>query len=412
MPTTNKTIPELTELAVMPANNDLLAIVDVSDTTDSASGTTKKIQFSTLETLASANTQVLYNNAGALGGDAGMTYVAATDILTLVGALVSPTITGGTATTSDLNLKTTSGVGITGADMHFLVGNNGATEAATILNSGKIGLNTLAPLDNLSIVGDGSTIEATFLSAGGYPPQLGIYSSSANNTGLLIRRTTTDVEINMLAEATSGFVGTSTNHPFNLRSNNTVRLTCAAAGAIGMAGATTPTNDLSLGGNAARIMWLERHTTADTAGNTLTVQAGGATAAATNKAGGDLILQPGVSTGSAESGVQIKGCVAGAGGTIDRTLTTAVQVLGNKLSFYAGTPVVRGAALTAQLTTITCSAPGTPDYAIANLTASAPYGFVSADEGQSVLKVIANLQVRVAELEARLGSATGVNLFA
>src|SRR3990167_2137031 len=51
-------------------------------------------------------------------------------------SLVTPTIIGGTGTTSDLNLKTTSGVGATGADMHFLVGNNGATEAMTILNSG------------------------------------------------------------------------------------------------------------------------------------------------------------------------------------------------------------------------------------------------------------------------------------
>ena len=49
----------------------------------------------------------------------------------------SSTIIGGTATTSDLTLQTTSGVGATGADMHFLVGNNGATEAMTILNSGK-----------------------------------------------------------------------------------------------------------------------------------------------------------------------------------------------------------------------------------------------------------------------------------
>lgn len=59
-------------------------------------------------------------------------------------------------------------------------------------------------------------------------------------------------------------------------------------------------------------------------------------------------------------------------------------------------------ALTTQLTTITCSAPGTPDYAIADLTATSPYGFVAKDEGQTVLKVIANLQTRVSELETKL----------
>jgi len=114
------------------------------------------------------------------------------------------------------------------------------------------------------------------------------------------------------------------------------------AGSVGI-GTTSPTNLLSLGGNSARTFWMERHTTANTAGNSLTVQAGGATSGATDKAGGDLILQPGVSTGSAESGVQVKGCVAGASGTADRTLTNAIQVLGNKIGFFAATPVVKQA---------------------------------------------------------------------
>lgn len=81
-------------------------------------------------------------------------------------------------------------------------------------------------------------------------------------------------------------------------------------------------------------------------------------------------------------------------------------MLGNsatdKVGLYGTTPVVQGGALTAQLTTITHTAPGTPDYAIQNLTTSTPYGFVTADEGNSVLKVIANLQTRLAEVEARL----------
>jgi predicted glycosyltransferase len=67
--------------------------------------------------------------------------------------------------------------------------------------------------------------------------------------------------------------------------------------------------------------------------------------------------------------------------------------------------LVQGAALTAQLTTITCSAPGTPDYAIANMVANIGFGFATADEAQSCLKVIANLQIRLAEVEARLEAA-------
>lgn len=67
----------------------------------------------------------------------------------------------------------------------------------------------------------------------------------------------------------------------------------------------------------------------------------------------------------------------------------------------------QGAALTTQDTTITHTAPGTPDYAIQDLTQTSPFGFVTADEGNTVLKVIANLQTRLAEVEARL-EALGV----
>lgn len=70
-----------------------------------------------------------------------------------------------------------------------------------------------------------------------------------------------------------------------------------------------------------------------------------------------------------------------------------------KVGFFGTTPVVQPSALTAQDTTITHTAPGTPDYAIQNLTTTTPYGFVTADEGNTVLQVIANLQTRMAELE-------------
>ena len=72
------------------------------------------------------------------------------------------------------------------------------------------------------------------------------------------------------------------------------------------------------------------------------------------------------------------------------------------VGLYGATPVAKGAALTAQLTSITHTAPGTPDYAIQNLTTTTPYGFVTADEGNTVLSVILNLQTRVSELETRL----------
>ena len=58
----------------------------------------------------------------------------------------------------------------------------------------------------------------------------------------------------------------------------------------------------------------------------------------------------------------------------------------------------QGAALTAQLTTITpADAEGTPDYAIAGLTTTAGVtGFASLQEAVTVLYVIRNLQVLLA----------------
>lgn len=65
----------------------------------------------------------------------------------------------------------------------------------------------------------------------------------------------------------------------------------------------------------------------------------------------------------------------------------------------------QGAALTAQLTSITHTAPGTPDYAVQDLVQNTGFGFVTKDEGNTVLSVILNLQTRLAEVEARLEGA-------
>lgn len=72
------------------------------------------------------------------------------------------------------------------------------------------------------------------------------------------------------------------------------------------------------------------------------------------------------------------------------------------VGFWGKAPVAQPAALTAQVTALTHTAPGTPDYAIQDLINTSAYGFVTKDEGNTVLKVIANLQTRLAEVEARL----------
>lgn len=59
-------------------------------------------------------------------------------------------------------------------------------------------------------------------------------------------------------------------------------------------------------------------------------------------------------------------------------------------------------ALTPTITTLTHTEPSTPDYVIQALTSTSPFGFVTADEGDSVLSAIANLQIRVNEIETQL----------
>jgi hypothetical protein len=80
---------------------------------------------------------------------------------------------------------------------------------------------------------------------------------------------------------------------------------------------------------------------------------------------------------------------------------TSLGASGDKIGFF-GSVTTKPAALTSGLTALTHHAPGTPDYAVQQLTNSSPYGFVTADEGETVLKVVANLQTRVGELETKL----------
>src|SRR5687767_14239985 len=77
--------------------------------------------------------------------------------------------------------------------------------------------------------------------------------------------------------------------------------------------------------------WMERHTTANTAGNPLTLQAGGATSGATDKAGGDLILAPGLSTGTGAGKVRIQvPTTATATGTTDNSLVDRLIITSAK----------------------------------------------------------------------------------
>lgn len=83
--------------------------------------------------------------------------------------------------------------------------------------------------------------------------------------------------------------------------------------------------------------------------------------------------------------------------------TTYSILMKDSDGFYQPLPVASKAALTAPLTTVTFDTPGTPDFGMSGqITSSSPFGFKTADQVNTLLSVIANLQTRVDELETQL----------
>lgn len=76
---------------------------------------------------------------------------------------------------------------------------------------------------------------------------------------------------------------------------------------------------------------MERHTTSNTAGNNLTISAGGATSGATDKSAGDLILSSGISTGTGTSKIQFQTVPAGSSGTSDNAAGIRLAIQGNNI---------------------------------------------------------------------------------
>jgi len=165
---------------------------------------------------------------------------------------------------------------------------------------------------------------------------------------------------------------------FDIADFNTPRLSILlSSGNVGIS-TTTPSSILAFGGNSARVVSLERHTTADRLGSNLSLVSGGATVGATDKNGGNLLLNSGIATGTGFSSVKLQAVTAGGTGTTDRTVTTHFEVGNSKIAFYGSTPVVKATALTA----IDASALNTGD--------------ATSDT------VINNMRTRINELETKL----------
>lgn len=146
---------------------------------------------------------------------------------------------------------------------------------------------------------------------------------------------TLGLDVPALTRGSTLNVGVRIAAPSGGTSNYALQLSdtgATAAGGITFGTDTTlyrsAANELTTGGNivqdsqAARTYSVGRNTTSNTAGNSLTIQSGGATSGATDKAAGDLILRTGLSTGTGGATARIQTMTrATATGTSDNTAT-------------------------------------------------------------------------------------------
>jgi hypothetical protein len=165
----------------------------------------------------------------------------------------------------------------------------------------------------------------------------------ASAASLGVESTTSTAEIDMINSVGNKCFMIYTGQDLQIRvfnpSTPAITIIGASPNKIAFFGLTTATYDLSLEGNAARTLALERHTTANTAGNNLILQAGGATAGATNKAGGTLRLNGGVSTGSGTGTIEFWVSQSVAAATSDNSLVKFMTVTEDYLAIKSNTRI-------------------------------------------------------------------------
>jgi hypothetical protein len=275
--------------------------------------------------------------------------------------ITTPLLVGGSSTTQDLTFKTTSGVGTTGADMHFLVGNNGGTEAMTILNNGYVGIGTTAPYSLLQVAGSSPIITIRNTAT----------ATVGNYSALLFQNTMTDGSQQFSSVIRGIQQGATVN-------TGDLAIVTYNGGVPGEVARFTSGGNVGIG-------------TTDLDG---TPAVGKLTIKGTTNNGTSNIL---VGRDSDEVNVFL---VDTDGAITSASLTSGkipVATTGGKLI-----DITAQTELTDELTTLTYIAPITPDYTIQDFTQTAPFGFVTADEANTVLSVIVNLQTRVNELETKL----------
>lgn len=182
---------------------------------------------------------------------------------------------------------------------------------------------------------------------------------------------------------------------------------------------TSPLQNLSFIGDAVQTFGMNRGSVANTAGYSLTIQAGSATSGSTDKAGGNLILSSGISTGTQSSIVIIRTYSQGTAGTTDNAAVDAMALSGAQAvipgryvtggaTTAGGLQLLYGASGSVANFSIIAGAGGTSNLIISDVKAAAErlridasgnFGFLTNAPG-SVVTVNGSFQPKLSALSA------------
>lgn len=132
-------------------------------------------------------------------------------------SVISPLLIGGSSTTQTLTYKPTTGVGTTGSDHVFVVGNNGATEAFRIFSNGTVAIDAGVAAPNLwgsnikpFYIGRASFAATTNVAASLFVTNGGYFDGSNwkyNETGAAVSNYTQSSGTHLFRTAVSGTSG-------------------------------------------------------------------------------------------------------------------------------------------------------------------------------------------------------------